>query len=274
MPWLIIDGNNWFAQCDYASPQASTRNLLARLETLRNQIPHSLVAICWDCGQSFRNSLSSKYKSHRITKPDDYHHRLANTRRAIADHPDVLSLSVDGFEADDLIATLVQFALDEGEKAIIFSADSDLHQLLLAGRVTQVTHVTRINPQELRFNVISSTGLETKYQVVPQQWIDYRAIVGDKSDGIDGCRGLGPTAAAEVLRCCGSLDRFYASPLSPRITAKQRDSLIAFRDELPLKRQLLTLVGDVPLPKGAIENHILRVALLGLQFPAEKGVPA
>lgn len=262
MTWLVIDGNNWFAQCDYASPKYGAANFIGRLNTLREQVEHSLTAVCWDSGVSFRTQLSSKYKAHRTLKPIDYQARLSRTRDAVAGQSDILSLSEPGFEADDLIATLVRCAHDEGERCVIFSADADLHQLLVAGRVSQVTQITRASPKRLTFKTMTAEGLEEKTKVTPQQWIDYRTMCGDKSDGIDGCSGLGAVSAAEILRCCGSLEHFYRSPLSPRITQRQRDALLAFREQIPLKRQLLTLIDDCPAAVQSIASYLLAGGLI------------
>lgn len=252
--FLIIDGSNWFAQCDYASPDSGTRNLLGRLETLRGQVEHSLVAVCWDDGDSFRTIISSKYKAHRAAKPDGYHTRMSHAQVAVGSLAGVLSLSQPSYEADDLIATLVRCAHDEGERAVIFSADRDLHQLLVPGRVTQVTQVNRISRVALQFVTMTAERLEQKYQVTPEQWIDFRAIIGDKSDGIDGCPGLGAIAAANVLRCCGTLDGFYRSPLSPKLSQRQRDALLSYRPELPDKRRLLALCDDCTVALGAMAS--------------------
>lgn len=242
--YLLIDGSNWFAQCDYASPDSGTRNLLGRLETLRSQVDHTLIAVCWDEGQSFRVGISSKYKAHRASKPDGYHTRLSHARVAVGSLPGVLSVAESGCEADDLIATLVRCAHDEGERAVIFSADRDLYQLLVDGRVSQVTQVNRISRQALQFVTMTAERLKQKFKVTAEQWIDYRAIIGDKSDGIDGCPGLGPIAASNVLTSCGTLEGFYRSPLSPKLTPRQREALLAYRPQLPDKRRLLTLVDD------------------------------
>lgn len=242
--YLLIDGSNWFAQCDYASPDSGTRNLLGRLETLRAQVAHTLIAVCWDDGDSFRTIIDSRYKAHRAAKPDGYHARMSHARVAVGSLPGVLSLSQPAYEADDLIATLVRCAHHEGERAVIFSADRDLHQLLVTGRVTQVTSVNRINRELLQFVTMTAERLQQKYKVTADQWVDFRAIIGDKSDGIDGCPGLGAIAASNVLTCCGTLDGFYRSPLSPRLSQRQRDALLAYRPQLGDKRRLLTLVDD------------------------------
>ena len=248
MTWLLIDGNNWFAQCQFASPEFGTVNFRKRLATLYAQVEHTRLAVCWDEGQSFRCGLSAEYKSHRDAKPANYGGQLAECRAETDEHPSVDSLSVDGYEADDLIATLTAIALAEGERAIIFSSDKDLHQLLVSGSVSQVTTVTRKTQKQLTFDTMTADRLEKNYGVKPWQWVDYRCLIGDTSDGIKGCATFGPKTAAKLLQQSKSIDGFYADPFRAPLTPRLRTLLTNYRDELPLKRRLLTLVDAVPLP--------------------------
>lgn len=250
--WVLIDGNNWFAQCDFASSAESGNNLRRRLTTLIAQLEPERVVVCWDSGESFRCKLSSNYKAHREAKPDGFGERLRRTREEI-DHLDgVLSIGVPTFEADDLIATFTQLAHDEGEQVIVFSADKDLHQLLVPGSVTQVVKLTRRSPAVLSFDTVSAARLQEKYGVRPSQWVDYRVIVGDTSDGISGVPSLGPKAAAALLQWRPSLDDFYTDPWKAPLSPAQRAKLMRHRELVPEKRRLLTLVKSVPLPANLL----------------------
>ncbi|QDV23358.1 5'-3' exonuclease [Aureliella helgolandensis] len=255
MAYLLIDGNNWFAQCHYATPSEAAATFQRRLQTVLEQIPHSLAVVCWDEGPTFRHTLSTQYKAHRGDKPEGYYDSLAITRQLVDDESGAESFGCQRFEADDCIASMVRIAHDEGEMAILFSADRDLHQLLVTGIVSQVVGMKRVTPNRLSFDAITAEGLLDKYGVKPMQWIDYRAIVGDTSDGIAGCFGLGKAAAAEVLRRCNTLEGFFQTPFAAKISQRQRTALTNYRSELPLKRQLLTLVSDVPIP-AAVLNRI------------------
>lgn len=251
MTWLLIDGNNWFAQCDFASPEYGVNNFCKRLDTVLQQVEHTRAVVCWDGGRSWRCELSAEYKAHREAKPAAYAGRLTLTRAAVDANRKVETACVENYEADDLIATLSAIAAGEGEKVIVFSADKDLHQLLHAGTVSQVKTVKRKSPTEMLFDTITAAKLFELYGVHPWQWVDYRLIVGDKSDGITGCNGLGEGAAAKVLQDCKSLDLFYerkADQWACRLTTRQQTLLNNYRDQVTLKRKLLTLVDAVPLP--------------------------
>lgn len=247
MTWLLIDGNNWFAQCDFASPEFGRANFAKRLQTLTGQVKHTHCVVCWDEGKSFRCGLSDQYKAHRDAKPRDYAGRLAETRQWVNSHA-TDSISFDGYEADDLVATLAAIAKEEGERAIVFSSDKDLHQILSSGTISQVTKVTRKTQTQLAFETMTADTLHAKYGVHPWQWVDYRTLVGDDSDGIKGCPSFGPKTAAELLASMKTLDAFYESPFMAPLTPRLRTLLTNFRDQVPLKRRLLTLVDSVPLP--------------------------
>lgn len=258
MTWLLIDGNNWYARDWFASEKEAPGNFVRRLADLRSQVEHSRVAICWDARSSFRHELSEGYKAKRAAKPDGFYGNMNDLRNELATVAGVASFEVEGFEADDLLSALVRNALDEGEKAIVFSSDRDLHQCLAAGLVSQVTQVSRLKPGSLSFSVMTADKLEKEYYgVKPWQWVDYRIMVGDQSDSISGCPGVGPKSAAEVLRACQTLDAFFAQPFLPKLSPKQRSTLLAFRDQVDLRRRLITLVEGAPLPATWLQGVCL-----------------
>jgi DNA polymerase-1 len=197
-------------------------------------------------GDSFRVNISDQYKAHRDQKPADFHELLKKTRDATP-RPAVSNVSCEGYEADDCIASLTRMALDEGQRAVLFSADKDLHQLLSPGYVTQVTKVERLSADKLAMYVTTADALVEKYGVRADQWIDYRAIVGDPSDGIPGCPGLGKAAATEVLKQAQTLDAFYKNPFAARLSEKQRNALLNYKQHLPDVRKMLQLVDSLPL---------------------------
>lgn len=252
--WILIDGNNWFAQCAFANAAEGQSNFLYRLETLLGQVEHSRAIVCWDEGIPWRRDLLFDYKAHRGDKPEGYHESLAATRAATKAIAHVSSISVDQYEADDIIATLTAIAIAEGERAAIFSADKDLHQLILDGSVSQVLTVKRESRTKLSFNAMTQRTLLEKYGVKPWQWVDYRVITGDTSDGIAGCGGVGDKTASKVLGVYLSLDQFFDDPWRAPISGYYRTALLNFRDQVPLSRKLMTLVNDVPLPAAFMEG--------------------
>lgn len=255
MTWLLIDGNNWFAQCEFACPGGGVANTCRRLETVLGQVEHSRAVVCWDGANSWRREFCSEYKSQRAAKADSFKSSLLKTQAAVAQITD--SLCVDAYEADDLVATLANWAKGEGERAILFSADKDLHQLLESGQTTQVTKVNRTSVKQCKFEVMTADRLFESYGVKPWQWVDYRTIVGDKSDGIKGCHGCGEAAALELLKVCKSLDAYYENTnlrWKVKLSSRQLTALDNFKDQLGKKRKLMTLCDNVPLPAKFYEG--------------------
>lgn len=246
--YLIIDGTNWFAHFYYTNLDNVSDNWHRRLNDIRNQLPHSRCVVCWDVGKSFRAEISPAYKGNRDAKPDQWHILLAKLRKQCDTVAGVDSLGVDGYEGDDLIATAVKAADNEGERSIIFSGDRDLHQLLRKGQVTQVTSLSRRNHNTFQFVTMTADQLVKAYGVRPTQWVDYRCLVGDKSDGIAGVKGIGKMTAAKLLQWKPTIEHFYKTPWHAPLTNRERTMLLAARDDLPRLRRLLTLVDSVPLP--------------------------
>lgn len=252
MQWALIDGNSWFAADWYANQTHCATTFINRLRTLLDQFEFGRVAVCWDSPRSFRKDLMQEYKGHRSDKPREYYDALQAVKQMVAQEG-IDSLEVPTFESDDCLATLAQIAVDEGVRAVIISADKDLHQCLVVDQVSQVISWARVPApggqfkSRLQLVTVTARSMQQRYGVWPHQWVDYRVIVGDPSDGIIGCKGVGPDAAVKVLQACGELERFYASPFSAAISDSKRNLLIKHRPQVDRLRSLLTLRRDVPV---------------------------
>lgn len=248
MQWLLVDGNSWFATDWYGFKGRPNEAFQRRLDTMLAQFDFARVAIAWDSKNSFRKELSAEYKTHRGAKPEGFEAALQKTKQAVA-AAGVDCLECPGFEGDDVLATIVQVALDEGVRAVVCSADKDLHQLLASGTVSQVTSCKRATATRLQLKTVTEDTFFRQYGVRPWQWVDYRVIAGDKSDGIKGVDGLGQVAARDVITRCGTLEGFFRNPFAAgSLTDKQRQVLLKFKPNIERSRQLLTLRKDVPLP--------------------------
>lgn len=256
MTWMIVDGNNWFARDWYATQGAHAGEIagqfLQRLQVIESQFKMTRVVVAWDHPRSFRKELVPTYKGNRTGKPDEYYTALASVTIAVTSARD--SIQCDGFEADDIIASIVSIARSLGERCVIFSSDKDLHQLLCKQEVTQATSFTKQSSQAYGLKFTSADLLLEEYGVRPTQWVDYRVITGDTSDGIKGIVGIGPKAAREIMAKCGGLDQFYKSPFSVNLSATKREIMLRSRGEVPLLRQLLTLRTDAPLPEAWLSS--------------------
>lgn len=253
--WCVVDGNNWFAQDFWGSQRECVKTTMRRLRDVQQLTPDgfSRVAVCWDSGKLLRREISPGYKSHRAEKPAGWSERMAECKAAVAE-AGYDSLSAEGYEADDMIASIVEIALNEGQQVLMCSGDRDLHQMLHGGSVTQAVAFQRPAMGKLSAKYVTASTLYRDTRVHPHQWVDYRCIVGDKSDGIGGIEGLGPKAALEVISKCGTLEAFFASPFSCNLTPRQRNMLLAAKDSIPTMRQLLSLYRDAPLPVRWLES--------------------
>lgn len=245
--WVLVDGTNNVYRDFHAAGDVEGRLFRQRISAVAEQWNPARIVVAFDVGKSFRHKLFDGYKAGR-SRPDGIDAALDAARHAcILEVVD--SIEVIDYEADDLIATMQDQALEAGDRAVIISADKDLHQLIRAGKVTQAITCRR-QQGKLQCDWLTAESLYEKYAVHPEQWVDYRILIGDKSDGIAGIDGIGPVAAKQLLGDCGSIDAFYKNPFKARVSSVIQTKLMNARDQVPGLRELLTLRYDVPLPEG------------------------
>jgi DNA polymerase-1 len=192
-------------------------------------------------GPTFRHELYGEYKAGREAQPEDLSAQIPLVRELVEAHH-IPILEVSGFEADDVIATLVALAPPQAEIRIV-SSDKDLMQLV-SERVTLLDGMKdrRYGPAEV----------EERFGVPPEHILDLRALVGDPSDNIPGVKGIGEKGAAALIREWHDLDSLleHASEVGSK---RAREALAAQGEQARLSRRLATLRRDVPLPLGWAE---------------------
>ncbi|MGH8242614.1 MAG: DNA polymerase I, partial [Steroidobacteraceae bacterium] len=243
--WLV-DGSSYLYRAFFALPPLTTSqgaptgallgvlNMLAKL--LREEKPE-LIAVVMDApGKTFRDELFEQYKAHRPPMPDDLRSQIEPLLAAIPALGLPL-LRIEGVEADDVIGSLAVRAVNEGLEVVISTGDKDMAQLV-NDRITLVNTM---------FDTwLDRAGVKAKFDVMPEQIVDYLALVGDSADNIPGVPKVGPKTAAKWLNEHGSVDgiRDHANA----ITGKVGESLREHLPTLELSRKLATLRLDVPLP--------------------------
>lgn len=251
----------WHMSQSEPDPNRASQQIVSRVRALATDHPHA--AICCDAGKSFRHDVSKEYKANRPEREDALHHqiKLATEQLAADGFP---IWAVRGFEADDLVATATAKALALPELTVlIVSADKDLLQLV----------GPRVRAMSVRDgSILDAEAVGTKFGVTPTAMTDYLTLVGDSSDNIKGCRGIGPKKAAELLAKFGSLDSVYAGlerigaatmGLPPAMVAALKE----FKPTLETVRALVTLRTDVEIPFEEIAAE--RVAKAAADFGAE-----
>jgi DNA polymerase-1 len=205
------------------------------LKTLREESPDYCVVVFDARGKTFRHEAYREYKAGREAQPEDLAVQFPLAREIV----DALSLpivEIPGFEADDVIATLVDTAPPDARISIV-STDRDLMQLV-GERVHLLDGIRdrRYDPAEV----------EARFGVPPAQVLDLRALVGDTSDNIPGVSGIGEKGAAQLIREWGDLETLIAH--AGEIKAKRpREALLAQVESARLSRRLAELRRDVPL---------------------------
>ncbi len=224
---------------------------------VREQRPDRVVVV-FDAGrETFRNAMYGDYKANRPPADPDLVPQFPYARR-LAEAMGFPVLEVEGYEADDVIATLAARARAADMEVVVESGDKDLLQLVGPG-------VTARDP--MRDKVYDRDGVIGRLGVPPEGVRDYLALVGDASDNVPGVAGIGDKGAAELVNAWGTLEGVYAH--LDGLTPRKRDALVAGRDSAFLSRDLATLRIDVPLPEASGDP-----SLQTMQVPDRDGVIA
>jgi DNA polymerase I len=206
------------------------------VKTLKDKAPQRLAVIFDAKGRNFRHEKYAEYKANRPPMADDLRIQLPWIRD-IVDAYRIPSLSKEGFEADDIIATLTRQAREQGWDVVIVSGDKDLTQLVTGG-------VSMWDPQ--KDVTYDSDGVRKKFGVFPEKIVDFMALTGDSSDNVPGVPGVGQKTAARLIEEFDSLEGVYSG--LDRITQKKlTENLLKYRDLAFLSRDLVSLDDKVPL---------------------------
>jgi len=208
------------------------------LNVLRDERP-THIAVTFDKGRTFRHEIYPDYKAHRTKMPDEMRSQMERIRQVV----EALGIPIfeqEGYEADDLLGALARQAEEQGVDTLIVTGDMDLLQL--------VDEHTRVLTSRWRFSdtvTYDLEGVQRRYGLTPAQLVDFKALVGDKSDNIPGVPGVGEKTAAKLLQQYGSLEGIYEH-LS-EVPTRFRKKLEAGRDLAFLSRRLATIVRDAPV---------------------------
>ena len=244
--WLV-DGSSYLYRAFFAlaSPLTTSTGIptgallvvLNMLNKLLKEEKPELIAVVFDApGRTFRDELFEAYKAQRSPMPDDLRVQVAPLLEAIP-ALGLPMLRIEGVEADDVIGTLAERAAAAGFEVVISTGDKDMAQLV-NDRITLVN--TMFDTK------LDRAGVKAKFDVMPEQMVDYLALVGDSSDNIPGIPKVGPKTAARWLNDYGSADGIVANAAS--IAGKVGDSLRENLATLELSRKLATIRRDVELP--------------------------
>jgi DNA polymerase-1 len=219
--------------------------LKAMLETIEAEQPQA-VAIAFDLGEkTFRHEKTETYKAGRPEAPEDFKPDLENLQQVLT-ALELLTLTVPGYEADDIIGTLTRRANAAGYRVKILSGDRDLFQLVDPDSNTTVLYMSTTygkgTPPPKEFGVMQ---VQEKLGVSPSQVVDFKALCGDSSDNIPGVKGIGEKTAVQLLSTYGSLENIYNS--LEQIKGAVKKKLEDGREDARNSQYLAQIHLDVPI---------------------------
>ncbi|MFA5902227.1 MAG: DNA polymerase I, partial [Hyphomicrobium sp.] len=209
-------------------------------ETKASEAPTHLAVIFDASRENYRNDIYADYKANRPPPPDELIPQFSLIRDAVKAF-NVACLELEGFEADDLIATYARQIVDAGGDVTIVSSDKDLMQLVRPGVVMF---------DAMKSKKIGRDEVLEKFGVPPDKVVDVQSLAGDSVDNVPGVPGIGVKTAAELINAYGDLDTLLARAGEIK-QPKRREKLMEFADQARVSRELVRLKDDVPDLIGA-----------------------
>ncbi len=243
---VLIDGSSYLYRAFHALPKLTNaagdptgalHGVLTMIAKLVREEPAARIAVVFDApGKTFRDELYAEYKANRPPMPDELRAQVQPLLDAV-EAMGLPLLRIEGVEADDVIGTLCRQGSELGLQVLVSTGDKDMAQLVNP-------HVTLVNT--MSDSVLDRDGVKAKFDVFPEQIIDYLALVGDSSDNIPGVPKVGAKTAAKWLNQYESVDQIIdkADEIKGKVGESLRDNV----EQLRLSQELATIRQDVDLP--------------------------
>ena len=248
---VLIDGSSYLFRAFHALPSLTNSageptgaihgvlNMINKL--VREETPGRIAVVFDASGKTFRNDIYPDYKANRPPMPDELRSQIDPILNAVRGMGLPL-LRVPGVEADDVIGTLCREGEAKGLNVLVSTSDKDLAQIV-SDKVTLVNTMSD--------TVMDRDGVKAKFDVMPEQIIDYLALVGDTSDNIPGVPKVGAKTAAKWLNLYDTADGIIEN--ADEIKGKVGESLREHIEQLKLSRDLATIRTDVDLDEAPDE---------------------
>ncbi len=245
---VLVDGSSYVYRAFHALPPLTNSRgeptgavygvLNMLLKFVKDYQPKCIAVVFDASGKTFRDELFAEYKANRPPMPNDLRSQI-EPLLSIIRAQGLPILRIEGVEADDVIGTLACRAAKAGKSVLISTGDKDMAQLV-DGSITLINTMSN--------SVLDRAGVKAKFDVFPEQIIDYLALVGDSSDNIPGIEKVGPKTAAKWLGQYQTLDNLVAN--ATQISGKVGENLRAGLQTLELSKKLATIHVDLDLPLG------------------------
>ncbi len=273
MKLLILDGNSVINRAYFGVKPLTTRdglythaiygflNILERME--REEQPDA-VCVAFDLhGPTFRHEKYDGYKATRHGMPEELAQQMPVMKQVLS-AMNIPIYQCQGWEADDVIGTVGRICSNNGWECVVVTGDRDSLQL-----IDENVHVKLVisKPGQTNATLYTEEKFREEYGFEPKKLIDLKSLMGDSSDNIPGVKGIGEKTALNLLHTYGSLDGVYEHLDDPIIKPKQRENLIAYKDNAYLSYDLATIRCEAPIdfePMDAVVRPYNRPELYNL----------
>ncbi len=244
---FLIDGNSFCYRAFYAishlsSSKGQPTNAIYGFITMLNKIikeeEPQYLAIAFDLkGPTFRHKRYEEYKIHRKPMPDELSEQMPIIKEIVQAY-NIPIYQMQGYEADDILATIAKKAKRKGREVYIVTGDKDVLQL-----VNSHIRIYNVHKEGL---IYDEAKVKERYGLGPERIVDLIALMGDSSDNIPGIPGIGEVTAVELIRKFGSLDKVLSN-VEKIESERLRERINEFKEQAKLSKELATVDTDVPI---------------------------
>lgn len=260
---MLLDGNSLINRAFYGIRLLTTKDgvhtnavygFINMLAKYREELQPTHILVAFDvAAPTFRHHAYTEYKSTRSGMPPELKQQIPLLKEVLS-VMNIAMVEKEGYEADDLIGTVARECEQQGAQCVIVTGDRDDLQLI-SSQTNVYLIVTR--QHETTAELWDEAKMQQEYHIRPAQFVDVKALMGDKSDNIPGVAGIGPKRATELIMRFGSVDGVYQNIDDRFITPSNRKALTAGRDMAYQSRMLCEIDRHVPIPFH-LSNHAVR----------------
>ena len=249
---MLLDGNSLVYRAFFALSQADMRTsngdptgaiygFLTMLFNLITDHRPDGLAVAFDLPHpTFRHERVDTYKAGRAKTPDDLLQQIPKIKE-ILPSMGIQTIELQGYEADDILATLATQAREGKIEAIVITGDRDSYQLVEDPYIKVLYNRRGVSD----YILFDEEGIRERTGVAPIDYVKYAALRGDKSDNLPGVPGVGEKTAAKLVNEFGTLDAIFES--ADQQSPKLKENLLSNEDLVRLNEEVMTLIRDVPL---------------------------
>lgn len=265
--FLVLDGNSILNRSYYgirvlSNKHGQTTNaiygFLITMQKLLSEVRPDAVAVAFDLPvPTFRHKMYSDYKSNRKKMPEELAQQIPILKELLTAMGYKL-VSKEGYEADDILGTFASYCEKNGHKCIIATGDTDSLQLVSENVTVRIAKTKMGKPEAVIYDI---NRVKNEFDILPQKFVDIKALKGDKSDNIPGIPGIGEKTAGSIISKYGTLEELYETLENcnnlKNIDLKEKtvSKLIQNKELAFLSRKLGEICRDVPIDTN-IDNYI------------------